>query len=226
MDNLRVWLRPVVCCGLCAAAIVLLSGCGKPNAANIELRKQNHQLRDDLATAQTEKQGLLASLGTAGAPDVNTRGAVVAPEALQHLFTAHGLSFGRLTGGADLDPARPGDEGIKIYVVPTDQHGDPLKSAGTFVVEAFNLASQTDVRIGRWEFDSTQSMQAWYGKGFLYTYVLTCPWQSVPESGELTLKVSFTDTLTGRQLTAQRTVNVSTPGVPAPTTQPGTIASP
>jgi hypothetical protein len=219
--------RPLFFCGfLCASAVTLLCGCGKPNAANIELRKQNQQLREQLATAQTEKQGLLDSLHATNTTPPTIRSAVVAPQALDNLFTAHGLSFGRLTGGADLDPTQPGDEGIKVYVVPTDQHGDPIKSAGTFVVEAFNLDRHDDVRVGRWEFDATQTMQAWHGRGLLYTYVLTCPWQSVVESRELTIKIDFVDTLTGRQLSAQRSVKINPPGPTPATTQPRTIALP
>ena len=47
-------------------------------------------------------------------------------ERLEKLFTVHGIQLGRLTGGADLDRSKPGDEGIKVYITPTDDDGEPL----------------------------------------------------------------------------------------------------
>jgi hypothetical protein len=43
----------------------------------------------------------------------------------------------------------------------------------------------------------------------LYTYVLSCPWQSPPKHSDITLKVTFTDALTGRAFTAQKSIKVA-----------------
>ena len=123
----------------------------------------------------------------------------------------HGLSFGRLTGGADLDRDKPGDEGLKIYVTPVDAAGDDIKAAGSFVVEAFDLKRESEQRIGRWEFVLEDAGKNWYGQALLNTYVLTAPWQTVPENPNLTVKVTFTDGLTGRVFEAQKQVKVKPP---------------
>jgi hypothetical protein len=184
-----------------------LLGCvGKPNQANIELRKEKQGLQDqvdelrrvheaDLATIRSlrDQRGTFPSL-----PD----------DRLERLFTAHGIKLGRLTGGADLDPNKTGDEGIKVYVVPTDETGDELKAAGSFVVELFDLNKESDNVVGRWEFNHLQSRQSWFGSALLYEYVLTCPWQKSPEHEQLTLKVSFHDELTGREFSTQQVISV------------------
>jgi hypothetical protein len=133
---------------------------------------------------------------------------------LDKLFTVHGLSLGRLTGGADLDPAKPGDEGIKVYVVPTDDSGESLKAAGSFVIELFDLNKTTDNLVGHWEFSVEQARHNWYGRALLYTYVLNCPWQArPPEHPDLTLKVVFRDELTGREFSLQQAIKVKLPMV-------------
>jgi hypothetical protein len=132
------------------------------------------------------------------------------------MFTVHGLKFARLTGGADLDPSKPGDEGLKVHVVPTDDEGDVLKAAGTFVIEAFDLGESNQPLVGRWTFDVDQSRKSWYSGGLLYEYAFTCPWTNRPTRADLTLKVTFTDDLTRRQFTAQKQVKISSPPATAP----------
>lgn len=133
------------------------------------------------------------------------------PERIDQLFTTHGLRIGKLTGGFDTDPEKPGDELLKVYVVPTDRTGDLLKAAGSFVVELFDLSEDEQVRIGEWKFSAEQTPELWHGQVLSYGYVLPCPWQSKPEHATLTVKVTFTDALTGRTLTQQKQVEIKPP---------------
>ncbi len=191
------------------AALLVLQGCSRPSAANTELRKQNQSLRDEIAALKVKNDGLASSLrATQGG--TSTTAPSLSPGQLDSFYTAHSLTIGRLTGGSDFDPARPGEDGLKVYVVPTDQQGDSLKASGTFTVEAFDLSRPSELRVGHWDFDAAQARASWFGKGLLYTYALQCPWQTVPAAqSELTIKVVFTDALTGRQLTAQKIVKLN-----------------
>ena len=55
-----------------------------------------------------------------------------------------------------------------------------------------------------------------------YEYVLTCPWQDVvPRHPELTVKVTFTDELTGRQFTLQQALKVNPPPADQSSPSPG-----
>jgi hypothetical protein len=213
--------RVISYCPLPAACCLLfsfLTGCGgSPSAANIQLRKENQKLSDerdqlilqhaaDTATIQAcqDKAGITPALSV---------------DRLDKLFTAHDLSLGRLTGGHQA-AGSSFDDGLTVYVVPTDEQGEPIKAAGSFKVEAFDLADPAQPLVGQWSFDLDQTRTLFYVHFSLYTYVLQVPWQTIPRHRELTVHVTFVDELTGRQLTAQRVVNVNLP--PSSTTMPTT----
>jgi len=194
------------CLLVCVFAFATVGGCSKPNAANIQLRKENQTLREEVAALQ---QARLADSATIAAMESDRPVAPTLPqERIEQLFTVHGIQLGRLTGGADIDRDKPGDEAVKVYVVPTDRDGQPLKAAGSFVVELFDLNREQEQRLGHWEFPVEDARKNWHGQALLYTYVLTCPWQVVPEHAELTLKVKFVDALTQREFEQQRTITV------------------
>lgn len=208
----RVPVQGMNCVRLCffwIAPLVVVGCTAKPNQANIELRKQL-QTRDariaDLDRRHQADQATIRSLQSSNGATTTLR-----PERIDQLFTVSGLKLGRLTGGWDADLDHVGDEGIKIYVVPTDGSGDALKAAGSFVVELFDLNKQSNQRIGRWEFDGQQSRSYWNGAGLLYEYVLPCKWQEPPAKEELTVKVHFADGLTGRELEIQKQIRIKRP---------------
>jgi hypothetical protein len=142
-------------------------------------------------------------------------------ERLRRLFTTHDLQLGRLTGGADLDPAKPGHEGLKIYPAPIDQTGDPIKAAGAFTIEAFDLARGENAKIGTWTFDLAQTSRTWTSVLNRYNYVLTCPWQTPPQGADLHVEVTFVDELTQGQF--KKTADVK---VEVPPSQPATSPAP
>jgi hypothetical protein len=189
-------------------------GCGSPNVASIAVRKQNQDLQDQVASLTRARE---ADAATIRALQEKQGGGLptLPPDRLDKLFTVHGIKLGRLTGGADLDSKTPGDEGLKVYVTPTDDDGEPLKAAGTFVVEAFDLAAKTP-ELGKWEFDLAATRKAWIGAALVHQFVLTCPWQQRPRHEEVTVKVTFRDELTGREFHEQRVVKIQPPPASAP----------
>jgi hypothetical protein len=193
--------------------ILSVSGCGTPNRVNIELRKQNQQLQQQLSQLQHQHQaderiiqGLRDRSGTL--PTLPTT-------RLEELFTTHGIEFGRLTGGADLDPGKPGDEGLAVFVNPVDQTGGKFKAAGTFDFDVFDLDEPQHPLIGHWHFDLEQSKAAWTDALFQYGYTFTLPWQKVvPHHPNLTVKGTFFDELTQTPFTAQKVVRINPPPQP------------
>ena len=191
------------------------AGCGNPSAANIALRKQLQQRDDQITTLNRQHDADQADLAARHRPTTTS----LSSEKLATLYTTHGLKFGRLTGGLHADSGKPTDEGLKIQIVPIDEDGQPLKSAGTFEVTAFDLQNNGE-EIGDWHFDEAATRAQWYGSALLYGYVLPCPWQSnVPVHPDLTVHVTFSDALTGRQFVEQQQVRVN---VPPPATAPST----
>ncbi|HEY7119925.1 MAG TPA: hypothetical protein VH475_25275 [Tepidisphaeraceae bacterium] len=200
--------------------LVIPAGCGAPDAANITLRKENQNLRDQIETLGRAREADAATIRSLQAK-VGTL-PTLPEDRLDKLFTTHGLQLGRLTGGADLDATKPGDEGVKVYATPTDDEGQPFKAAGSFVIEAYDLAENPPQQIGKWSFDVDAAKKAWIGSFLARNYVFTLPWQQrPPRHDELTVKVTFHDELTGREFHDQKVVKVKIP----PATQPGTTAS-
>ena len=189
------------CASLAVLACTLLpAGCTTPNKANIELRKQNADLRSQIETLKRQHEGDVASLKVAERTP-GTTVPVLPPDRIASLFTVDGLQLGSLTGA---DPDNPST--IKVYAVPIDAAGDVLKAAGSFSVDAFDLAAKNDNRIGHWDFAVDQAAKDWYGKAMLYTYVLDCPLTRPPQHEDITLRVTFTDALTQRAFTVQKIV--------------------
>src|SRR5438270_1157793 len=89
----------------------LLIGCGSPSAANIQLRKENQDLRDRVGQLKRELVGRDASIRAMESR--STTVPTLPADTLAQLFTTHGLSIGRLTGESDLDAMHPGNEGLK-----------------------------------------------------------------------------------------------------------------
>ncbi|HTL28307.1 MAG TPA: hypothetical protein VL282_03765 [Tepidisphaeraceae bacterium] len=191
-----------ICVYLCSSVVpFFFLGCAKPSAANIELRKTNQQLQsriDDLNRQHDADSAKIRSLE-------ESKGAVptLQNDRLTQLFTTHGIEFGKLT--------RVDDKTLKVYVVPTDDEGQSLKAAGTFEVELFDLAQTQNTLLGKWNFDADQTRKSWQGTWPLYTYVLEAPLQNAPSHEDLTVRVTFTDTLTGRSFTAQKQIKRTTP---------------
>ena len=178
------------------------SGCtGKPNQANIQLRKQVQDLQGQIATLQRERDTARAEV--AGLRSRSATVQTLPPDRLAKLFTTAGIQLGKLTGGADLDPDRPGDDGLKVYVTPMDHAGQKFKAAGAITVEAFDLAANP-TGVGRWQFNVEDAAKHWSGALLRYEYVLPCPFEKPPAHEEITIKVTFTDELTGRVFTQQR----------------------
>ena len=199
--------RLLICVYLCSSVVlVLASGCSAPNKANIELRKQNQDLRAEVEVLKRQHEADAASIA-ALQRDQSSNAAQLAPAQLDRLVTVAGLRLGNLTGGYETDAARPGDDAIRVQAVPIDADGDPIKASGAFVIEAFDLSGDAKL-LGRWGFDVSQSRQQWRGAGILYCYLFTLPLSQPPASPQVTLKVTFTDELTGRQFSQQRPISV------------------
>jgi hypothetical protein len=187
--------------------VLAIAGCAHPSAANNKLRDENQKLQDQITTLERNQQADHATIkALEGKQGIKPS---ISSAKIDQLFTVHGIKLARLTS-AD-------QNGLEVAVQPIDDQGDKVKAAGTFVIDAFDLAAGGDNHIGRWTFDAAQSRDAWNGISFLYCYVLKCPWQKKPQHADVTVRVAYTDLLTGRQFTEQKVVKLD---VQSPTTRP------
>ena len=182
----------------CVQCVAVLCGCGRPNAANIELRKQNEDLRNQVQRLEADHGGDLARIKMLQSEKwtVPTR----PQDRLDRLFTTRGVRIQRLTGISG--------NTLKVYVVPIDAAGDTIKAAGAFTVQLYNLNDASSPLIGKWDFSNDQARKSWYGDAMLYEYVLTCPLSSTVATDRATVHVSFIDELTGAIHEAQKEINI------------------
>jgi len=199
---------------LLGGALLLATGCTNPSAANIELRKQNQDLADQVKQLKQQEQGALQVIQ--GLRDSKPTLPTLPATRLARLYTTHGINFNPLTGGADIDPTKPGDEGLAVYVFPVDQYGQKLKAAGTFDIEAFDLAEPAQPLVGKWHLDLDQANAGWNSTLLEYTYGFILPFQKPPRHSDITLKVTFLDELTQTTFMNQKLIQISLP----PTTRP------
>lgn len=141
------------------------------------------------------------------------------PKRLEHLFHVKSVRLGRYTGGAEMDD-RPGNDGIKVFCTPIDQHGSGLKAAGTVTVQLFDLAeapAQSKIFEKTWPVETIH--KAWSGGLFGGHYALDCRWSAPPAHDEITVRVQFLDYLTGNRFTVQKLCKVTL--APRPAAAPG-----
>lgn len=189
---------------ICIAAAVL-AGCA-PSSANIKLRKENQQLQDRIAALETRRSGDLASIKA-----MESQSAIpplVPQSKLEGLFTAHGLTFGRLTGGYREPATAASETGVVVHVVPTDEQGQTLKAAGRFYVTVFDLGVPEKPLVGQRKFSLAEARESWNGRALLFNYVLKVPFQIAPKHDELLIRVEFIDELTGRTITAEKNIKI------------------
>jgi hypothetical protein len=204
-----------LCIGPFAVLILAMaSGCGSPSRANVQLRKANQELEAHIAALTQEREADQARIA-ALEKHVGTT-PVLSEGTLEAVFTTRKMELGRLTGPADFDLNKPGDDGIKVYLMPIDETGEAIKATGKVTVELFDLGLSGDNRLGRWEFAPGQIKDRWRSLGPLHAFVLECPWQKMPSHSNLTLHVVFDDALTGREFVVDREVELSK----VPTTRP------
>ena len=147
---------------------------------------------------------------------------------LSKLFYVNDIRLGKYTGGLDTD-GKDGDEAIKVYLDPVDQYGSLIKAAGDVKIQLFDLATPSGENlIGEYSWGVDEMPEHWsdalFG-GSHFSFV--CPWKQLPAHNQITVRVEFTDYLTGKTFTAQKVVNIRIPKALAtqPASQPASEPS-
>lgn len=194
---------------LLTGLLVGVAGCqfNKPRQANIALRKESQEQKDRIAALEHERDAAVADARAARAERAVP---TLSADRLARLFTASGVTFGKVVVGDDTDPARDGDEGLKVSLTPLDQFGDECKLAGSFTIELFDLAADPS-KLGTWTIDTADAQKRWLSTFVIDAYVFDLPWQTPPQHEKLLVKATFVDELTGRSFEAQREVTVKIP---------------
>jgi len=198
-------------------ASVALSGCRGVDIFGKD--KKIKQLEGDLTSARRELAKARKDTDRASSELAEKQNRIdslmkLGPKRLDKLFYVQGIKLGNYTGGADFDD-KAGDDGIKVFLRPIDSNGDTIKAAGSVTVQLYDLAQPADkTLIGEYKWSVDEVAKA-FSSGFIsYQFTFKCPWKSgTPGHKEITVRVEFTDYLTGKQFNAQKLCKVDLPGV-------------
>ena len=180
------------------AAVVI--GCHGPDKANVTLRKENQDLKQQVDQLKHQHDADVASLA---AEQAGTTQPAVGAAQLDQLFTVASIDLNKLTSYRD--------DALKVYVTPKDSAGDTIKMAGAVTIDAFDLSIKDKPQVGHWEFPANEAGKNWFESLIVRGYALNCPVKLEATTTELTVRVSFVDTLTARTLTAQKVIATKVP---------------
>ena len=195
---------------LSGSLLAVFIGCANKDTQLLEAHNKNrqlrHQLRQSEQTIETQQDTInqqaeqITSLSELG------------PERLDVLFRVARIKLGRYSGGTNLDDT-PGDDGVRVYIIPQDDAGQTVTAAGSIEVDVFDLADKDELLLMSCSFSPAQAKQHWHAGALANHYQLTCPWKdALPSGSEITIRVKFTDYLTGQTFTATKQCQIRPPG--------------
>lgn len=189
------------------AILLLIAGCGPDKHVknleekNFQLEKQNRQLEKDNEAVQAKNKQLSDQVKTL--TELN-------PEArLDSLYELESVKLAKFTNFYDRDKDGK-KEKLIVYVQPVDSEGDVLKASGSVEIELWDLNNGTDdnALLGKWKYSPAEIKKMWFAG------VMKANYRFVIETAEivptfdvpLTVKMTFTDYISGKVFTEQKLI--------------------
>ncbi len=185
---------------LCLCGIILTAGCQEKQkvvSAPTETKapaKSNAKLTDEVAQLTKQVEGLMGLNKEARTEALSTLKAV-------ELLSKSGLYPNDTTKKKDK---------LVVYLKPIDDVGDVIKAAGEVDVELWNLnAKPENAMLAQWKIVPEELKKRWTSSLMSTHYKLQFDAASAlaGTEKELTLKMQFTDYLTGRVFKSQLVIN-------------------
>ncbi|MHC4468838.1 MAG: hypothetical protein ACYSUS_06625, partial [Planctomycetota bacterium] len=187
------------------ALAMILVGCGsktqRPWGTLKECEQENTKL---LAQIQT-----LESNNTELTEQVNTLSTLDAAARLEALETLKKIRIGKRTGFYDKD-----DDGVQetlvVYLEPLDTAQDYIKAIGKVKIQLWDLdATSNEAKPAEWTLEPAELHPTWGGTIFAGYYRIKIPLENFSDQKkDYTLKVAFTDYLSGKVLSDQKVITV------------------
>jgi len=181
----------------------LMIGCNgvkKPPAEpGVDLEQENTRLKRQIIEQDKQIEGLKRQLARLrGMPSEN----------LDQLVQVERVEFGRFTRAHDKD--KDGfEDGIMVYLTPLDRYGDNIKVAGEVEMELWDLeAAEGERQMGQWHFGMEELRKYWLGGPLTDHFKFELDWPSGkrPAHEHLTVKLKFSEALTGKVFEIQKMV--------------------
>lgn len=183
-----------------------VAGCQQPNqkeslSAQIKkLIQENTELQKQIERSDTENKQFKQQIQVLSGLPKEVK--------LESLNLLDQIKIGKYTGFFDKD-----DDGKKekliVYIQPVDKQGDTIKAAGDVDVQLWDLnKTDSEALIDEWRVGPEELKKLWFATMLKINYRLTFDVADNIESMEepLTVKVTFTDYLTGKVLKEQKVI--------------------
>lgn len=193
-------------CLLCSVfCVLLLAGCDKK--AKLQTEKQAKPV---LSQSDFEKENLkIKAENEQLKSQLETLMGIDKPVRAEAVSSVRTIELTSRSGIYDNDSKDSNDaKTLVIYLKTIDDMGDIVKAPGEVKVEIWNLnAKPADVLIGSWIVKPEKLKKSWSASLMTNYYKLTFDAGSIltgKKKQELTLKVEFTDYMSGKILKAQK----------------------
>jgi len=193
---------------LLSLAAILLAGCGIGS-------ERKHPLELKVQALQREKAEVVRNLEQCQVENEQLQEQVKAMAALprdsrENPYKLTSVRIARFTGFYDKDEDGRREK-LFVYLQPIDENGDIVKAAGTVHVQLWNLEDPNGKTvIGQWQVRPAELRKLWIS-ALVSEYRIPFDVSLTPEllARPLTVKVTFTDYLTGQVFTDQHVVQPS-----------------
>jgi len=186
--------------------LILVTSCASPDekesiSVQIEqLKQEKTQLQKQIEQTGKENDQLRQQVQVLSGLPENVK--------LENINRLEKIKIGRYTGFFDKDDAGK-KEKLIVYLQPTDEQGDAIKAVGNVEVQLWDLnKTNGQAMLGQWKVEPDELKKLWFETLVSIYYRLTFDVSDVVESLKkpLTVKVTFTDYLTGKVFYEQKVI--------------------
>ncbi|HUU16759.1 MAG TPA: hypothetical protein VMW72_06395 [Sedimentisphaerales bacterium] len=206
-------LFSVLCLLSSVFCLCVVAGCENANSQKSplveqigNLTKQKKQLDNQLEQSRAENEQLTKQMQVLSGLPEEVKG--------ENLYRLEKIKIGKYTGFFDKD-----DDGKKekliVYIQPLDEEGDIIKATGAVDVQLWDLdSSETNqALLGQWHVEPGELKKLWFATLVTINYRLTFDIGDKVRSFDepLTVKVTFTDYLSGKVFKEQKVIKPQSP---------------
>ncbi len=171
-----------------------------------KLTEQKKLLDNQLEQSKTENEQLKKQMHVLSSLPEHLKG--------ENLYRLQTIEIGKYTGLFDKD-----EDGTKekliVYIQPIDEEGDIIKATGTVDVQLWDLDSSeaNQAMLGQWHVEPGELKKLWFATLITINYRLTFDIADKVKSFDepLTVKVTFTDYLSGKVFKEQKVIKPQSP---------------
>ena len=186
--------------------LVIITGCENGNSKSLlieeisALKQEKTQLREQMEESEKEVEQLKEQ--------VQVLSGLPGEEKAKNLYNVQKIKVTRYTNLYDKDDDGRYDKLI-VYLQPIDEDGDVVKATGSVDVQLWDLDKESDkALLGEWHVGAGELKKLWFSTIVTINYRMTYDVSEIISEYKeaLTVKVTFTDYVTGKVFKEQKEI--------------------